>query len=47
MAMKLHGVMMEPLMVVRIDALLRRSDSRSEWIRDAIETKLKIEEEML
>ena len=47
MTKKLHGVMMEPLMVTRIDALLKRSDSRSDWIRDAIETKLKIEEAKL
>lgn len=44
LAKKLYGVMMEPLMDTRINALLKRGDSKSAWIRDAIETKLKIEE---
>ena len=44
LAKKLYGVMMEPEMDVRINALLKRGDSKSAWVRDAIEAKLVIEE---
>ena len=42
---KLYGVMLEPSVVKRVDALVKdQRYSRSEWIRIAIDRTLEIEE---